>query len=173
MFRASAGSSSSRTEGFVLPGCWSPVGSTQRPGSFCPRVRDTAATFPFAGSTSSEAENVSQRHKHGHRHTCKQRTLPWLATHTAADKALPAACNATRTHVKHSYRQRSPLLLSGWFTCEGTHNALKVHQHTHTFTDPPSTGTAPLHLTPRPYPSTPYPPHRSPAHQLVQLSDRW
>ena len=41
---------------------------------------NTTAAFPFAGSTSSEAEHVSQTHTHTrtHAHTHTQRTLTWL-----------------------------------------------------------------------------------------------
>jgi len=41
----------------------------------------TTAAFPFAGSTSSEAEQVPQKHTDEHAHTYTRRILTWLATY--------------------------------------------------------------------------------------------
>lgn len=43
---------------------WSAGWCTRGPGGLRPRPMDTAAASPFAGSTSSKAERVSQRHTH-------------------------------------------------------------------------------------------------------------
>ncbi|KAM9591014.1 tyrosine-protein kinase Fer-like isoform 5-T7 [Morphnus guianensis] len=59
------------------------------------------------GSTSSEAEHVSQRDRRAHR----QRMLTRPVTQTATDKALPSTAPTYRTLIKHKHRQTSPLPL--------------------------------------------------------------
>lgn len=82
------------------------------------RLRDAAATFLFAGSTSSKAEHPSQRHadKHSHRQGAAFDSMYLWDSH------------------KHKHRQLSPPIL-GWqrqkVTCASTHSTLQVHKHTH------------------------------------------
>lgn len=69
-----------------------------------PRLRDMAATFPFADSNSNKAEC---------RHTYTQRILTWLVAQTAIEKVLPSTEPPYRTHIKHKHSQPSPLLFLG------------------------------------------------------------
>lgn len=93
-----------------------------------PRLRDTAASFPFAGSSSNEAEHLCQGHP--------GRTLIQPATQTTTDKALLATAPTHRPHVTHRHRQPSPLLPWGWqrqqVTAAGTHTALSGFTSTYT-----------------------------------------
>lgn len=74
----------SRTQGFVLPGCWSPAGHPRRPGCLYPRLTATAPVFPFAGLASM------------HTHT-PQRSLTEAATWTATHRALPSPASTYST----------------------------------------------------------------------------
>lgn len=102
------------------PSCPAPG---DQPGAQGPRLRDAAAAFPFAGSTSSKAELGSQRHTH--------RTGTWPVTQTATQKVLPSTVSTYRTRLKHKHRQPNPLLLLGWqrqkVTSAGTQTTLQYH----------------------------------------------
>jgi len=72
-----------------------------RPQSLSPGLSVAAAAFLFEGSASSKAECVSQRHAPTH-----TGTLPWLATMTTTEWALPLTIpeyGTVKTHVKHKY----------------------------------------------------------------------
>ena len=105
-----------------------------------------------------------------------QRTLTWLITQIATDKALPSTAPTYRTHIQHKHRQPSPLLLFSWqrqkVTSGGTHTPPFRFTSTHIFADPSSIGTAPLFWHPCPDPRSPYPPHGSPTCLLVQPDAR-
>lgn len=77
----------------------------RHPGSL-PRLRDTVATFLFAGRTRSEFQYISQRHTHIH--MC--RTVAWPATQAVTDKALPSP---------------NPLLL-GWQKPDFTDTGIRI-----------------------------------------------
>jgi len=109
---------------------------------FLMRLRDTAATFLFAGSTRSKAEHPSQRHMDTHR------TLARLAT----DKALPSTARTCGTHTNTSTDSQVPSSSSPGrdrrsLVRHTRHSpdspALARFTSTH-FTDPLSTSTAPL-----------------------------
>lgn len=68
-----------------------------------PRLRDTAATFPFASSTSSKAEHVSQRHTHRGCWQGQTHRTPWT-------RLLHSTAPTYRTHTRHKHRQPCPLL---------------------------------------------------------------
>lgn len=135
-------------------------------------LRDVTAAFLFAGSSSSEAERVSQSHRH------TERTLTWPVTQTAIEKALPSTANMHSTHIKHKH---SPLLLLlfGWQSQKVTIDGAHTHIHSrftrpHTFGIPPSnTGTARLCIQqpcPDPSPFYPHSAHAYPYPQQLVLS---
>ena len=106
------------------------------PGSLH-RMRDTAAAFPLAGSTSSEDEHVSQRHTDTERHTQTHVQDTQTDGPTACHRQDTATSSPThRTPITHQHPQPRPLLLWGW------HRRSLVQEHTHW--GPLSTSTAPL-----------------------------
>lgn len=92
--------------GLGIPPAWLLEPSSGDPGSLS-RLRDMADAFPFAGSTSSKAEYISQRHidTHSCGHTHSQRTPTQPVTQRATDKVLPPAAPTFRTHIRQRQRQ--------------------------------------------------------------------
>lgn len=93
-----------------------------------PRLRDTAASFPFAGSTSNEAEHLCQGHP--------GRTLIQPVTQMTTDKALLATAPTHRTQTAESPPALGLAETAG-HCCRRTHGTLGVHKHIHTRTPGP------------------------------------
>ena len=136
MLEASAVSSSSR---LVIPPAQS-LCPALRPWGLRPRSVDASATFLFAGSTSSETESLSYTHTKdtdmaGHTDGHRQGTAS-SSTHTED------------SHQTQAHTATSPPPPLGLAEAEGhqcsAHTTLSRFTGTHTFTGPPSTGTAPL-----------------------------
>lgn len=108
-----------------------------------PRLRNVTDAVPFAGSTSGEAEHVSQGHtdRHGHGHTQRK------SQDTAPDKVLPSTAPTDRTCMtKNKDRQASPLPLLGWQRHNITSAARFRFTNTDTFADPSKYWYGPLFL---------------------------
>lgn len=128
-----------------------------------PRLRDTAAAFPFVGSTSSKAKHVSKRQRHTHRH----RDIYTEDTDTGGHRLpQPRCCHQQHPHrvpstapTSHEHRQTYPLLLWDWQRQEVTSASTHTHSpgsqaHAHLWVPQvqhsPSVSPAPL---PGPWPS--------------------
>jgi len=117
----------------ATPALFCPSARAQ-PGAWRPEVRlkDTAATFPFVGSTSSEAEHMSQRHTHrgthrGHGHGWSQRQPQTRHCSQQHPHSGLTADTGTDSHI----------LFSSWADrgrmspVQHTPHTLQVHKHMH------------------------------------------
>ena len=146
----------------LLPATGAQAHSPRDPKSL-PRLRDMTTTFLFAGSTSSEAEHISQRQTHTGMY---MQDMTRLVTQTATDKVLPSTAPAYRTHINTSTDSQVPY--SSWADrgrrslVQQSHTTCPRLTSTCTFVSPLSTSTAPLsaqhpclHPGPLTYPTGP------------------
>lgn len=107
-------------------------------GCFCPSQEHQSLSgwvvdaLPFAGSTSSKAERVSETHAD------TQRNIGGAVTVLAKGSAPGSSSSYTKNSDKYRHRLMSPFFFSSWqrrtFTAEGTHiHSLgsKAHAHSH------------------------------------------
>lgn len=121
-----------------------------------PRLRDTAAAFPFVGSTSSKAKHVSKRQRHTHRH----RDIYTEDTDTGGHR-LPQPRCCHQQHPHHTSTDRHIPSSSGTgrdrrSLVQALTHTHQVHKHMHICGSLKSS-TAPLspqHLCPDPGPLT-------------------
>lgn len=131
-------SSSIPSPGLFLPDWWSPLPDAVRS---LIRLRDAAATFPFAGSTSSDAGDLSQRHSdtqdtatNCHRpgvafsstpnrpHTTSWTSQSQAGTNSSMVQACTHPSRLTSTHLWHTHTlEAQPLCPAGNPACSPSH----------------------------------------------------
>lgn len=133
-----ATTSSTLAQDFVLPICWIPAQCPRNLGSL-PRLRNVAAPFPFAGSSSGEAGYLSQMHR-----THTGHGQGWLSGEGAD---FNSTCIGYTSEISTESSLLLPLGRQGLkVTSVHTHMSFSRLTSMRTAVDPLSTSMAPLSI---------------------------